>query len=133
MLPRSLPQLPLRHRVYAGSGSGAGNWEISLGYQFNDYHLLHSPVDNGQAFHTSGYNVGFTRFFNNWFGIEAQTGFGYGTTGTGTVPTGQKFKSLFAGAGPHISFRNDSRWEPWGHGLVGIEHFRFPYGGSTAV
>jgi hypothetical protein len=34
-------------------------------------------------------------------------------------------KSLFLGAGPHIAIENGSRFEPWIHGLVGWEHFRF--------
>jgi opacity protein-like surface antigen len=128
--PAAAPATP---QVVAG-GSGVGNWEFALGYQYNDLHLTYAPVDNGQAFHTSGYTVSFTRFFDSWFGIEAATGFGFGNTGTTTYPhqnhASLDVKSLFAGAGPHISFRTNSRLEPWGHGLVGVEHLRFTQNGG---
>jgi opacity protein-like surface antigen len=125
--PAAAPASP---QVFTGTASGSGDWEISIGYQFNEYHLQDIPVDNGRGFRTNGYNVGFTRFINNWFGIEGAAGFGFGKTGTTTVPANQTFKSLFVGGGPHIAFRSDSRLEPWVHGLVGLEHFRFPQGGS---
>ncbi len=112
-------------QIFAASGAGPGTWEFSLGYQFNELHL-----NPNEGFHTSGYNVSFTRFFGNWFGIEGQTGFGYGKTGTGTVPNNMEVRTLFAGGGPHISFRGNSRVEPWAHGIVGWEHYRFNANGG---
>ena len=34
-------------------------------------------------------------------------------------------KSLFVGVGPRLAYHNRSRYVPWGHVLVGMEHFRF--------
>jgi opacity protein-like surface antigen len=125
--PAAAPASP---QIFTASGAGVGNWEVSLGYQFNDLHLLDAKYDNGSAFYTSGYNVSVTHFWN-WFGIEAQTGFGYGNTDATTAPKNLDIKSLFIGAGPHIAIRGSgSRWEPWGHGLVGLEHFRFTQNGG---
>ena len=95
-------------------------WEMSLGYQFNGYRVF-TPSD----FHTSGFNVSFTRFLNNWFGLEGNLGFGFGHTGAQTIPNNLSVKTLFVGAGPHLAYRSTSRLEPWGHGLVGLEHMRF--------
>jgi hypothetical protein len=36
--------------------------------------------------------------------------------------------SLFIGSGPHIAAYSASRFEPWLHVLVGVEHFRFTQG-----
>ena len=82
---------------------------MAIGYQFNDLHLQHQTASNGNGFHTSGYNVAFVRFFNDWFGLEAQTGFGFGKTGITTVPNNLVVKSFFVGGGPRFSFRNNSR------------------------
>src|SRR5450631_4050174 len=51
-------------------------WQIVLGFQYQHFGIL------GQSFHTLGYNVGVTRYINNWFGVEGVGSFGYGTDGT---------------------------------------------------
>ena len=99
-------------------------WQLAVGYQFTDFHLQHAPIANGTAFHNSGYNVSFVRYFNDWFGLEGQGAFGFGHTGSTTTPNNLVVKSLFVGAGPRFAMRGH-RVEPWGHGLVGLEHFRF--------
>ena len=38
---------------------------------------------------------------------------------------GVSASSFFLGAGPHISFRGRGHFEPWVHGLVGVQHFDF--------
>jgi len=95
-------------------------WQLAIGYQLNGDSLI-----PGRRFRTHGYNVSAVRYFNDWFGAEAQIGFGFGNTGQATVPPNLTAKSVFFGGGPRIAFRNDSRWEPWGHGVVGLFHFRF--------
>jgi opacity protein-like surface antigen len=39
-------------------------------------------------------------------------------------------KTLFAGAGPHVALENTTRFEPWIHGLIGLEHFRLTQGAT---
>jgi outer membrane protein with beta-barrel domain len=95
-------------------------WEIAGGYQYNRDNLLGSP------FNTHGANVDVTRFFTRWIGVEAQLGVGFlGTTGQTTVPPHLGTKSLYIGGGPRLAYRNRSRYEPWVHLTVGMEHFRF--------
>jgi len=114
----------------AGVGSGPGylsggqhqdnRWNISVGYQYNRDNLLGTP------FNTNGLNVSVARFFGRWFAIDAQLGTGlYGNTGQSSTPPNLTAKSTFIGAGPRIAYRTRSRYEPWVHVLVGIEHYRF--------
>jgi hypothetical protein len=91
-------------------------WQLGIGFQYQHYSLL------GQSFHTVGYNVGLTRYLNNWFGIEGAGVFGFGSAGT--APS-LDAKSFFIGGGPHIAFNNSSRFEPWVHVISGWQHFRF--------
>jgi hypothetical protein len=118
----------------AGVGSGRGSqpkysrssqheydpWQIAVGYQYNRDNLLGTP------FNTHGVNFSVSRYFGRWFGVEAQAGAAFlGNTGQGTVPPNLSAKSIFVGAGPRLAYRNRSRFEPWIHVLVGMEHFRF--------
>jgi hypothetical protein len=115
----------------AGAGAGKGSsrhprsryelseWQLSVGYQFNRINLLGSP------FNTNGLNVSAVRYFGRWFGAEAQLGAGFGNTGTTTTPPNLTAKSLFVGGGPRLAGRGHGRIEPWAHGIVGMEHFRF--------
>lgn len=95
-------------------------WQIAIGYQYNRDNLLGSP------FNTHGINFSLARYFGRWFGVEAQAGVGFlGKTGQTTTPPNLDAKSLFVGGGPRLVYRNRSRFEPWGHLVVGIEHYRF--------
>jgi hypothetical protein len=95
-------------------------WQIAVGYQYNRDNLLGSP------FNTHGLNVSVARYFGRWFGVEAQVGAGfYGNTGQTTTPPNLNTKSVFVGAGPRLAYRTRSRYEPWVHVLVGMEHYRF--------
>jgi hypothetical protein len=113
--------------VGAGRGSsrhpraedGPSDWQLSVAYQYNRVNLLGTP------FNTNGLNVSFVRFFNSWLGVEAQVGLGFGNTGATTAPPNLTAKSLIAGGGPRLAWRGHGRIEPWVHGNVGIEHFRF--------
>jgi hypothetical protein len=48
-----------------------------------------------------------------------------GKTGNTTTPPNIDTKSLFFGAGPRLAYRKNSRYEPWVHLVVGMEHYRF--------
>src|ERR1700722_2366018 len=100
-------------------------WQIGIGYQFNRDNLLGSP------FNTNGVNIGVARYFRSWFAAEAQLGAGFSNdTGASTTPPDLVAKSLFFGAGPRVVYRNHSRFEPWGHALVGLDHYRFTQSGG---
>jgi hypothetical protein len=109
-----------RPRESSESQHEGAPWQIAVGYQYNRDNLLGSP------FNTHGLNVSLARYFGKWLGVEAQVGVGFlGNTGQTTTPPNLGAKSLFAGAGPRLVIRNHSRYEPWGHLVVGIEHYRF--------
>jgi hypothetical protein len=107
----------------SGSTYELSQWQVSAGYQFERVNLLGTPFD------TNGLNVSVVRYFNNWLGAEGQLGLGFGNTGATTVPPGLSAKSVIVGAGPRLALRGHSRFEPWIHANVGVEHFRF---GQTA-
>lgn len=99
---------------------GDDSWQFAVGYQYNRENLIGSP------FNTHGANFDLTRYFGRWIGVEAQLGVGFlGKTGQTTTPPNLDAKSLYAGAGPRLIYRNRSRYEPWVHLTVGVEHFRF--------
>ncbi len=119
---------PLRARQASGRDGGgyfSGHhqndpWQAAFAYQYNRDNLLGSP------FNTHGLNVTVTRFFGRWIGVEAQVGTGFfGTTGQTTIPPSLSVKSVFFGAGPRLALRTGSRFEPWIHVVVGMEHYRF--------
>lgn len=107
-------------------GATNPDWEIALGYQFNWDTLFARP-----RFHTSGFNADVARYFNDWFAIEGQIGIGFGNTGQDTLPENLNAKSVFLGGGPKFAYRTQSRWIPWGHVLLGLDHFRITQTGVT--
>ncbi len=94
-------------------------WQVSAGYQFERVNLLGTPFD------TNGLNVSVVRYFNSWFGAEGQLGLGFGNTGATTFPPDLSAKSIIVGVGPRLALRGHTRFEPWIHANIGIEHFRF--------
>ncbi len=88
-------------------------WQLGFGYQYQHYKAL------GQSFHTNGFNTDFTRYLNNWLGIEGTAVMGFGHTST--TPSFVA-KSLFVGGGPHVTVHNVGRFEPWVHVVVGWQH-----------
>jgi hypothetical protein len=95
-------------------------WQFAVGYQYNRDNLLGSP------FNTHGVNFSLARYFGRWFGVEAQVGVGFlGNTGQTSTPPNLAAKSIFVGAGPRLAYRSRSRYEPWVHLTVGLEHYRF--------
>jgi hypothetical protein len=106
--------------TYNASGREFDAWQVAIGYQYNRDNLLGSP------FNTHGANVDFVRFFGRWFGVEGQMGVGFhGNTGQTSIPPNLGVKSLYVGGGGRFALRNRSRYEPWVHATVGLEHFRF--------
>jgi hypothetical protein len=97
-------------------------WQVGLGFQYLQFNVL------GQKFHDFGFRGDVTRYFNNWFGLEgaAIAGFGH----TGATPS-QTANSFFIGGGPHLSMHSYSRFDPWAHVLIGLQHFRFTQAGAV--
>ena len=102
------------------------NWQLTVGFEYQQFRVF------GLGFHNFGYNASVTRYLNDWFGLEGAVDAGFGHTGIqANLPFNLDAKSLFAGGGPHIALSNRSRFEPWGHVLVGMEHFRFTQTDNT--
>ena len=112
--PASAPAAPAPISLHP---SERAPWQVGVGFQYQHF----SPY--GLSFHNLGETEDITRYFNNWLGVEAATGIGFGHTGT--KPINLDAMSVFLGGGPHIAVMNKTRFEPWMHVLVGMEHFRF--------
>jgi opacity protein-like surface antigen len=100
--------------------------QLGVGYQYQHYNVFN------RQFSDNGYNVDLYAHIVDWLtdpdwritvGGEANTAFGFGGETNGTPQLSAK--SLFVGGGPRVAFENRSRIDPWLHGLVGLEHFRF--------
>jgi hypothetical protein len=91
-------------------------WQVGIGFQFQQFDVLH------RNFHTFGVNTDLTRFINDWFGIEGTLAAGFGHSGSNPSLDA---KTLLVMGGPHITLTNNSKFEPWGHVLVGLDHLRF--------
>lgn len=100
----------------ATAGFATTPWQLAVGYQYSRLNLRGAF----NPFITNGLNVSVTRYFGRALGIEVEAGSGFGT-----VAPGDSAVSFFLSAGPHISYRRHSRFEPWVHGLAGPEHFNF--------
>jgi opacity protein-like surface antigen len=118
--------------VFADSPARAQMYEpinaiqLGVGYQYQHYNAFN------RQFSDNGYNVDLYAHVVDWLtdpdwritvGGEANSAFGFGGETNG-IPR-LSAKSLFVGAGPRVAFENRSRIDPWLHGLVGLQHFRF--------
>lgn len=114
-----------------------GRVQFGVGYQYQSYNVF------GRTFHDNGYNIGAVVGVGDWItgatarltvAAEATAAFGFGGETSGKPIL--SVKSLFAGAGPHLSIQSESRFEPWIHLLPGVQHFRFsqagPFGSNSA-
>lgn len=101
-------------------------WQLGLGFQYSHFAAF------GLNWHNIGYDGSLTRYVNDWFGIEGAVLAGFGHSSTSPqIPRALDAKSLFAVGGPHIAFSNKTKFEPWGHVLVGLAHFRFTQTNNT--
>lgn len=103
-----------------------GCFELGVGYQYQHFNVL------GTRFHNNDYSVDFGMHLFDLItgaagrvtvGVEGAVAAGFGGH-TGGNPS-LDVKSFFVGAGPHLAIENNSRFEPWIHGLVGRERQRF--------
>jgi opacity protein-like surface antigen len=109
----------------SGSQHDIDPWQVGIGYQYNRDNLTGTP------FNTQGINLSLTRYFTGWFGVEAQLGAALaGSTGQSSTPPNLDAKSIFIGAGPRVTYFNRSRFEPWAHVLIGLDHYRFTQNGG---
>src|SRR5579862_2446949 len=101
-------------------------WQLGVGFQYSHFAVF------GLNWHNLGYDGSLTRYLNNWFGIEGTVLAGFGHSSTSPqIPRALVAKSLFAVGGPHVAFSNKTKFEPWGHVLVGLAHFRFTQTNNT--
>jgi len=98
------------------AGFASTRWQLDAGYQFNEINIRGAFA----PFSTSGVNASITRYFSRVLGIEGEAGIGFGAAAPGAGTW-----SIFVGVGPHFALRTNRRFEPWVHGLLGVEHFSF--------
>jgi len=103
-----------------------GCFSLGIGYQYQHFNVF------GSEFHNNGYSMDFGMHLVDLvtggdgrltLGAEAAVNAGFGGHMNGNPSLDAK--SLFLGAGPRIALESTSRFQPWIHGLVGLEHFRF--------
>ena len=100
--------------------------QFGFGYQYQHYDAM------GRTFVNNGYNTNVSIHLFDAItgavgrlaaGAEGTAAFGFGGHTGGTPDLG--VRSLFIGGGPRLAIESGSRFEPWAHGLVGWERFRF--------
>ena len=100
--------------------------QIGIGYQYSHYNVL------GRTFDNHGENISFSyHILDPLTGSSSRItaaiegdlapGFAGQTSGTPSLHA----SSLFLGGGPHLTLESGSRFEPWVHVLVGLDHLRF--------
>jgi hypothetical protein len=103
-----------------------GCFELGVGYQYQHFNVL------GTRFHNNDYSVDFGMHLFDLItgaagrvtvGVEGAVAAGFGGH-TGGNPS-LDVKSFFVGAGSNVAIENNSRFDPWIHGLVGRERLRF--------
>lgn len=100
-------------------------YEVTAGYSFVDFN--ESSVSG--ALH--GWNFGFTRNFNDWFGITSDFSGAYGAQATltpsapGSTPFNAGFRVHNFLGGPRFSWRRFERVTPFAHALTGNSLFSF--------
>jgi len=109
------PSTPISSPV-AATGLVTPPWQLNVGYQYNRI----AVPKTFEPFNTSGLGISITRYFSSAVGVEGEVGNGFGMAAPGVSAY-----SIFAGAGPRLIFLRRSHFEPWVHGLAGIEHFNF--------
>ena len=95
-------------------------WQLGLGLEFFRFR---SDLINASMV---GVNTTLTYFTNDWFAVE-------GTLLTSFAPTiyDREHVKYFSGAGGIRIGSRRARWEPWGHGQVGMGHLQPQTAGNS--
>ena len=95
-------------------------WQLGLGLEFFRFR---SDLINASMV---GVNTTLTYFTNDWFALE-------GTLLTAFAPTiyDREHVKYFSGAGGIRIGSRRARWEPWGHGQVGMGHLQPQTAGNS--
>jgi hypothetical protein len=91
---------------------------VSASYQFTEFRKV-----DGMTFHQSGINTDFTGFLGHDFALEGDVAAGFGWS---QFQPNIKLETseIFYGGGVRVGPER-TRFQPWGHVLLGGEHFRF--------
>lgn len=105
-------------------------WQLGIGYTY-----VRVRPNVGSTFSLHGLNTHIAYYFSNSVGLKAEVSPLFGTTPS-TVSTFNSvpsltMKALFFGGGPVIAYHNNSRIEPWVHGLFGGVHLRLTQTSAT--
>jgi hypothetical protein len=126
----AVPSLPSDAPAAPASSTPAdySKWQLAAGFQYQHYKVY------GLSFPNYGFSADVTRALNKWGSLEGMVGFGFGNA---SGPVNPDAKSLFLGGGPRLTMRDKSKFEPWMHVLVGLDHIRFTqaaaYGTNSAL
>ena len=117
-LPAAPPAAPLPKYVFGTRDDY--RWQLGLGVEFFRFR---SNLINASMV---GMNTTLTYFTNDWFALE-------GSLLTAFAPTiyaNEHVKYFSGAAGIRVGSRR-ARWEPWGHGEVGIGHLQPQTAGNS--
>jgi hypothetical protein len=91
---------------------------VSASYQFTEFRNM-----DGMTFHQNGINTDFTGFLGHDFALEGDVAAGFGYSRYSTT-VNLESSEIFYGGGIRIGPERNV-FQPWGHVLLGGEHFRF--------
>lgn len=100
--------------------------QIGIGYQYSHYNVFGKTFNNNGEDVSFSYHIldpltGNTSRITGALEGSLAAGFGGQTSGLPSLHA----SSVFLGGGPHLTLESSSRFEPWIHLLVGLDHVRF--------
>jgi opacity protein-like surface antigen len=106
------PAPPSPKPKFLYSRSDIDRWELGLGFNWIRFR---SSIFNASAV---GLKTSVSYFTNNWFAIEGNVSAAFAPE----IFDREHVKLLIYGAGPKIAWRQNERWEPWVHAILGGAH-----------
>jgi opacity protein-like surface antigen len=106
------PAAPSPKPKFLYSRSDIDRWELGLGFNWIRFR---SSIFNASAV---GLKTSVSYFTNNWFAIEGNVSAAFAPE----IFDREHVKLLIYGAGPKIAWRQNERWEPWVHAILGGAH-----------
>jgi opacity protein-like surface antigen len=106
------PAIPAPQPKFLYSKDDIVRWELALGL---DWVRFRSSIFNASAV---GIRTSVVYFTTDWFGIEGDVS----ATFAPQIFDREHVKLLVYGAGPKIAWRQNNRWQPWVHAILGGAH-----------
>jgi opacity protein-like surface antigen len=106
------PAAPSPKPKFLYSRNDIVRWQLGFGFNWIRFR---SSIFNASAV---GVKTSLTYFTNEWFGIEGNVSAAYAPE----IFDREHVKLLVYGIGPKITWRQNERWEPWVHAILGGAH-----------